>query len=243
MISLVRGRLALALAFLVPAFATAAAQAPTAQEATKPSAERRLLGGMSRLPEDEIMRLPGMTGESVAKVMKFRQGGGTFTSIAQFRTVSGLTDEQYSLLVTNFNRKFWLEQEDPPVSAKAPLSKAPPKGLAAERGKPAAPGDAAPPSGDGPPTGATGGGLGIEVKGNYYSILPGYDLSVLSDDERAAFLETINTEVCPCGCTGETLGFCLVNDPGCMVVKAKVKKIYKDLTGKEPTPKAASAEE
>ncbi len=245
MISLVRGRLALALSLFVLAFASAAAQAAAATDAATPQMERRLLGSMSKLPEDAIQQLPGMTGEAVAKVMKFRKGGGAFTSIAQFRSVSGLTDEQYSQVVAHYKKRFMLEQDDPtaPVSAKAALQKTSSKGLVAERGKPAPPGDVAPPAGGGPAPATTGGGLGLEVKGNYYSDLPGYDLSVLSDDERKAFLETINTEMCPCGCTGETLGFCLVNDPGCMVVKAKVKKIYKDLTGKEPTSKAASAEE
>ncbi|HXI01874.1 MAG TPA: hypothetical protein VNI57_01745, partial [Candidatus Saccharimonadales bacterium] len=79
----------------------------------------------------------------------------------------------------------------------------------------------------------TGGGLDLEVQGNYYSILPGYDLSNLPEEQRKAFLDTINTQMCTCGCKGETLGYCLVNDPGCVVVKARVRKIYKDITGKD----------
>ena len=76
--------------------------------------------------------------------------------------------------------------------------------------------------------------LDLEVQGNYYSILPGYDLSSLSEAKRKVFLDMVNREKCTCGCQGETLGWCLVNDPGCPVVKARVRKVYTDVVGTAP---------
>lgn len=213
--------------------------AGAAEEGLRPWMQRRFLTSMSTMPQDSLVGLPGMTSEAVTKIMKFREGGKEFSSVPEFRKVSGLTDAQFASLSAHFKRRN-IEQEATPgeEGVRTPISKAKARGLSAERESPPAAG-----RGDGPPAAspAGGGGLDVEARGNYYALLPGYDLSVLSDEERRAFLDTINTEMCSCGCTGETLGFCLVNDPGCMVVKARVKKLYKDITGKDPVIKADSA--
>ncbi len=247
MTRLVRSGRALGLSLLAGALIAASSPAASAPEASKPNVEKRLLANMSKAAETYLLALPGMTEASVAKVMEYRKGGGTFTSIEQFRSVSGIKDEEFSRLKAYYSRPGPERDETTGAPAgKAPVSRVQSRSALAARGKnppgpPDTPQQGAPSGADAAP-GATGGDLGIEARGNYYSILPGYDLTVLSDEERKAFLEAINTEMCPCGCTGETLGFCLVNDPSCMVVKARVRKVYKDITGKEPPAPAAASE-
>ena len=81
---------------------------------------------------------------------------------------------------------------------------------------------------------AGGSALNLEVKSGYFSILPGYDLEKLDPQKRKIFLDKINSEKCSCGCSNDTLGACLVNDPGCQVVKARVKKVYTNIFGSSP---------
>jgi hypothetical protein len=73
------------------------------------------------------------------------------------------------------------------------------------------------------------------VRPGFYAKLPGYEnLDQLDPIKKKEFLEMVNHEMCTCGCSGETLAFCLVNDPACPVVKARVRKVYEDVTGHPP---------
>jgi hypothetical protein len=131
--------------------------------------------------------------------------------------------EQESQLQLEAQRK----PVDPPA---AQPGKAAGRQRAAEKGAEKA-AEPAPPS----PPSAQGSGPVGNVRPGYYAKLPGYDnLDKIDPIKRKEFLELVNREMCACGCQGETLAFCLVNDPACPVVKARVRKIYEDVTGQPP---------
>jgi len=62
----------------------------------------------------------------------------------------------------------------------------------------------------------------------YYDELPGLDLDKLSPERRKRVLERANTELCTCGCRGDTVARCLVKDPDCQLVKSLAKAIYEE---------------
>lgn len=187
--------------------------------------EERFLKRMSVLPEEALRAVRGMTPSAVSGILAFREKSGKFTTVDQFRRASGLTDEEYDKVVAPYARR--LDE-----GSRAPTAGAGKREKMARLGmgervadKPAGVTAEKPPN-----------DLGLTVRRHYYSVLPGYDLSVMTDDQRRAFLEAINTELCTCGCQDETLGFCLVNDPGCPVVKARVRQVYIDIVGAPPVP-------
>ncbi len=68
----------------------------------------------------------------------------------------------------------------------------------------------------------------ITVTINYYDKLPGIDLDKLSPQRRQRVLERANKEACTCGCKGDTVARCLVNDPACKLVKSLAAQIYEE---------------
>ena len=64
---------------------------------------------------------------------------------------------------------------------------------------------------------------------NYFIEFDGLDLSVLSAERRGEFVEKVNKEICTCGCDGDTMARCYVNDPACGVAKARLKALYEEL--------------
>lgn len=68
----------------------------------------------------------------------------------------------------------------------------------------------------------------ITVTLNYYDQLPGLDLDKLSPERRKRVIERANKESCTCGCRGDTVARCLVNDPACKLVKALARQIYEE---------------
>lgn len=68
----------------------------------------------------------------------------------------------------------------------------------------------------------------ITVSLNYYEQLPGLDLDKLSPERRKRVIERANKENCTCGCRGDTVARCLVNDPACKLVKALARQIYEE---------------
>ena len=69
----------------------------------------------------------------------------------------------------------------------------------------------------------------IVAVANYYTELPGFDLSVLGERERESFLHRVNSEMCSCGCKNDTLARCLVNDQSCPLVKGMVQRVFDDV--------------
>jgi hypothetical protein len=69
----------------------------------------------------------------------------------------------------------------------------------------------------------------IEAVANYFTDLPGLDMSGLSDQQRQHLLHRVNSELCTCGCKHETLAFCFVNDPRCPKVKGLVNTVLNDI--------------
>jgi len=68
----------------------------------------------------------------------------------------------------------------------------------------------------------------ITVTLNYFDKLPGLDLDKLSPKRRQAVLDRANKEACTCGCKGDTVARCLVNDPNCKLVKSLAAQIYEE---------------
>ena len=69
----------------------------------------------------------------------------------------------------------------------------------------------------------------IVAVANYYTELPGFDLSVLEKRQREGFLHRVNSEMCSCGCKNDTLARCLVNDQSCPLVKGMVQRVFDDV--------------
>jgi hypothetical protein len=229
----VAGRLGRSLITLVVAAASflAAGSSSFAQELTQAERTERFLKTVSFVPEATLRQMPGMTPEIAGKVMASRKANGPFKSLDQFKSAAGLTDEQLQKITDPYLHP--KAESDPPPGQNPMDPKLPPPyskpgktGGKKTFGGSAKPEEAAP-SKDSQK-------LDLEVKSDYYSILPGYDLSKADDTKKKVFLDTINHEQCTCGCTGETLAWCLVNDPGCPVVKARVKKVYTDTFGQPP---------
>ena len=203
-----------------------------------PDQEQRMLRVLTGTPKTLLEKLPGMTPEAAQRVAAFRDKNHEFESVAQIKEVSGLSDERFDELKGAFMKS--LPASETTISAEeagettAPLKRGAGAKSAGQskKSKLGAPEKAATP--------AAPLELNLSVRAHFYSELPGYDLEGLSEAQRMAFLEAVNREMCSCGCENETLGFCLVNDPGCPVVKARVKKIYRDMVGSDPVaPKAA----
>lgn len=69
----------------------------------------------------------------------------------------------------------------------------------------------------------------IEAVANFFTELPGFDLTTLSTKQREKLLHRVNSELCTCGCKNDTLARCLVNDPSCPVVKGLVQNVYDEV--------------
>jgi len=69
----------------------------------------------------------------------------------------------------------------------------------------------------------------IEAVANFFTDLPGFDLTSLTTRQREKLLHRVNSELCTCGCKNDTLARCLVNDPKCPVVKGMVQAIYDEI--------------
>jgi hypothetical protein len=223
----------LVLAVFAAAITLGATSAPPARSAPLTDEEsKRLLSVLSDPAKTRFKDLPGMTPEATERVLAFLKNGKPFSSIEEFRRVSALTDPQFeklaelARLMAARARDEKLERlpgEEKPATAPdpAPHAGGPRSKLSAGAKE------------EKPPAAS---GLNLDVKPNYYSVLPGYDLSTLPEETRRVFLDTINREMCTCGCSNDTLASCLVNDPGCPIVKARVKKLYSDLTAHTPAP-------
>jgi len=205
--------------------------------------EQRMIRVLSRTPKTVLGELAGMTPEAAAKIVAWREKNYEFKSVEQIKEVSALPELNFEKLKAAFmkdlpkgksneadrspNRFPAEDAKKGPGGAKQPTAKKANLGAPPTKSGQAAPGQ---PSRK----------LDISVRSNFYYDLPGYDLSGLTEAQRMAFLEAVNREMCSCGCEDETLGYCLVNDPGCPVVKARVRKLYKDMIGSDPVePKEA----
>jgi hypothetical protein len=211
-----------------------------AQEASKPAAgsaaETSLAGQMflktvESSSEEALRKMPGLNSEVVTHILEHRKGGRHFTSLMDFRKVTKISAADLSIALDRFQQEeVAIESESQRKPVAPPPAKAGKAGRQVAKGTdPNAPSEAAPPAAPGTPQ---PGPVGA-VRPGFYGRLPGYEnLDTMDPVKKKEFLELVNREMCACGCTNETLAFCLVNDPGCPVVKARVRKIYEDVTGK-----------
>ena len=212
---------------------------PAAEQAAHPEssvevspAAAGLLHQVNTAPEGTLKGSMALPEGAVAKIMAHRKSGAKFTNLIELRKVSGITSADLERLLAPFEqaeaaRAF--ESKRKPVPEPSAPAKA---GGRLQRGEttpektepaPAEP-DKAAASGEGPIT---------MIRPGFYGKLPGYDdLDKIDPIKRTEFLETVNRELCTCGCKNETIAFCLVNDPTCPVVKSRVKKIYDDIMRK-----------
>jgi cytochrome c biogenesis protein CcmG/thiol:disulfide interchange protein DsbE len=66
-------------------------------------------------------------------------------------------------------------------------------------------------------------------------LLPGVDMSNLSQEQREAALHKFNAESCTCGCKF-TLAQCRIYDPACLISQKRTAEIIKNFSGKESAP-------
>lgn len=198
------------------------------------------LGFVTKAGEEALRSAPGLTRPVVDKLLAHRKSGGTFKNLVEFRRITGISPQDMELALSPYaqiDENLAIEQGRRPVVPAQPAGK--PAAKAAGRVKTAeaaAPGKETAAGGTPPPAAPQGDGPIGHVRPGWYAKLPGYDdLDRLEPAMKTEFLERVNNERCQCGCQNETLAFCLVNDPGCPVVKGRVRKIYEDITRK-PSP-------
>ena len=214
------------------------ASSPALAVSLNPDQTKMFISAMSKTGEKDLKALPGITPDAISKIVEFRKGGKPFSSVSQVKEISGLNSQAFDK-VLEFYARMTVSPEDviggpgvtvPPTadSRRAPVGRRATAGYSGKTGPPPATASAETPK------------LDLDVQASYYSVLPGYDLAKVDPDKKKRFLDTINSETCNCGCSGETLGYCIVNDPGCPVVKSRVRKIYGDIVGAAPGAPAGS---
>ena len=175
---------------------------------------------LNTAPEKRLAETPGISPVCLKKLMAHRTSAGPFKN---FDEVALLCDIQRSEL-----EKLLKPFQDLETQQRIDASR---KEIPEPSAKPGSKAGAKQTVGEADPT---AGPIGM-VKPGYYSKLPGFeDLDKIDPLKKTEFLETVNREMCSCGCKGETVAFCLVNDPACPVVKARAKKIYDDIMTKAP---------
>lgn len=185
-----------------------------------------LLNFLNQAPEAKLRETPGLDSQLVAKVMAHRAAGGKFKNLIELTKVTHITPPALETLLKPYIEA---DQAREMESARKPVAETPAKSSSARTLKGPAGGASASPGAS-----SNSGPIGA-VRGGFYAKLPGFeDLDKIDPIKKTEFLETINHEMCPCGCKGETIGYCLVNDPGCPVIKARAKKIYDDIMAKTP---------
>ena len=227
--ALLAGLAVLALGLITPASATRSAEPERIEPEVSPSAVA-LLKLLNTAPEKKLVETLGLTAPVVKKVMERRARDGGYKNLVEFVETTGIAHADFETLLKPFQEEETqqrLDAERPPVPD--PATKAKPGRLQQSAGAQPqqAKGNRGESSGGSGPIGA--------VRPGFYSKIPGYeDLDKIDPLKRTEFLESVNRELCSCGCKNETVAFCIVNDPGCPVIKARVKKIYDDIMTKAP---------
>jgi hypothetical protein len=208
-----------------------APEAPAAASSAETSeAGVRFLRAMNASPVESLNKMPGMTPDVVTRILEQRKTGKSFTSLLQFRKITKITPVHMDEALRPYleqEEQLQLEAQRKPVTPPSQPGKAGGRQRSGDKAaEPAAPATPGSPQGSGP--------VG-NVRPGFYAKLPGYEsLEKIDPIKKKEFLELVNREMCTCGCQGETLAFCLVNDPACPVVKARVRKIYEEITGQSP---------
>src|SRR5258708_4395301 len=69
----------------------------------------------------------------------------------------------------------------------------------------------------------------IEAVANFFTEVPGVDLTPLDTRSKEKFLHRVNSELCTCGCKNDTIAHCAVNDPKCPRGQALGQKVYDEV--------------
>ena len=187
---------------------------------------KALLDFVSTAREEALGKAPGLKPEVVTKILKHRAAGGKFRNLLELHKVTGITSPDLEAALAPYKH---IDEGLLREAGRQPVKDASAASKSGGRSKTT---DTSADSAATPNSASATGPIGA-VRPGYYAKIPGYDdLDKIEAAVRTEFLERINAEQCPCGCQGETLAFCLVNDPGCAVVKGRVRKIYDDVTKK-----------
>ena len=63
--------------------------------------------------------------------------------------------------------------------------------------------------------------------------VPGFPLTDVSANQKKVFLDRVNRESCSCGCVGDTVAKCVVQDPSCQVAPAMAARILAEVRASE----------
>jgi hypothetical protein len=183
-----------------------------------------LLHLLNTAPEAKLRNTPGMTSEVLTKLMAHRATGGKLKNLVEFGRLTEVKPTDLELLLKPFL------EEQATREMEADRKPVPTPGAPGKAGRLQRNAGGTDPNAQAGPAGPIG-----AVRPGFYSKLPGYeDLDKIDPLKRTEFLETVNREMCSCGCKEETVAFCLVNDQLCPVVKARARKIYDDIMTKGP---------
>jgi hypothetical protein len=80
------------------------------------------------------------------------------------------------------------------------------------------------------------GSLHLAVESNVYADFPGFDLTKLPADRKQAVIERANKTYCTCGCKGDTVARCVVNDASCQAARRMLQAMIDQVTGAAPAP-------
>ncbi|MBI3940092.1 MAG: SEC-C domain-containing protein [Acidobacteria bacterium] len=59
--------------------------------------------------------------------------------------------------------------------------------------------------------------------------LPGISLASLNASQKKKFLDRVNSENCSCGCKGDTIARCVVQDPQCQIAPAMANRVMAEV--------------
>ncbi|HEY3175376.1 MAG TPA: helix-hairpin-helix domain-containing protein [Candidatus Polarisedimenticolia bacterium] len=182
--------------------------------------------------EQTLRKAPGLSAEVVARILAHRAKGGKFKNVDDLQMITKITREDLEKALQPYQDALdakAFEAQRKPVPEPAAAGKSGGKRPGGAR----APAEAGNAGAEGSNQNGSGEGPIALVRPGFYGKLPGYEnLDKIDPILKTEFLETVNREMCSCGCKNETVAFCLVNDPGCPVVKARARKIYDDIVNK-----------
>lgn len=79
------------------------------------------------------------------------------------------------------------------------------------------------------PASPTGAPLALPSPAGRFENLPGFPLTGLNASQRQKFLDRVNSENCTCGCKGDTVARCVVQDPACTIAPAMATRILAEV--------------
>lgn len=80
------------------------------------------------------------------------------------------------------------------------------------------------------------GDLKIDVQSNLFTEFPGFELGHLTATQRDELVKLANRVYCTCGCRGDTVARCVVNDPSCVTARTMLQSMLDAFSPADPDP-------